>query len=112
VPTPAADDSAPPATQAGAREREAKAPTRRYRLNDEMKRILFELVLLSNECVRLENEKHALEGAKVKDMSEQGTRKTLYQKVCARRFGGPIARDADRGRARADRQRLPGWVDD
>jgi hypothetical protein len=46
-----------------------------------MKRILFELVLLSNECVRLENEKHTLENGKEKGISEQGTRKALYQKV-------------------------------
>jgi hypothetical protein len=32
-------------------------PARRYRMTDHMKSIVWELVLLSNECCRLENEK-------------------------------------------------------
>ena len=32
-------------------------PAKRYRLTDTMKSIVWELVLLSNECCRLENEK-------------------------------------------------------
>jgi hypothetical protein len=72
-------DAAPPATQAP--DGSLKAPTQRYKLTDEMKRLIWELVCLSNECVRLENEKNELEGHKGKDLSEQGYRKTLYQKV-------------------------------
>jgi hypothetical protein len=80
-------DAPPPGTQApggadgdGA-ENYHKAPGKRYKLNDEMKRLIWELVCLSNECVRLENEKNELEGNKGKDLSEQGFRKNLYQKV-------------------------------
>lgn len=32
-------------------------PAKRYRMTDSMKNIVWELVLLSNECCRLENEK-------------------------------------------------------
>ena len=32
-------------------------PAKRYRLTDAMKTMVWELVLLSNECCRLENEK-------------------------------------------------------
>jgi hypothetical protein len=32
-------------------------PAKRYRMTDQMKAIVWELVLLSNECCRLENEK-------------------------------------------------------
>ena len=32
-------------------------PAKRYRLTDTMKSMVWELVLLSNECCRLENEK-------------------------------------------------------
>ena len=32
-------------------------PAKQYRMTDQMKAIVWELVLLSNECCRLENEK-------------------------------------------------------
>lgn len=32
-------------------------PAKRYRMTDQMKALVWELVLLSNECCRLENEK-------------------------------------------------------
>ena len=35
-------------------------PAKRYRLTDTMKSIVWELVLLSNECCRLENEKKSV----------------------------------------------------
>jgi len=36
---------------------QANPPAKRYRLTDGMKAIIWELVVLSNECCRLENEK-------------------------------------------------------
>jgi len=36
---------------------QAHPPAKRYRLTDAMKAIIWELVVLSNECCRLENEK-------------------------------------------------------
>jgi len=60
-------DGHPPGTQAGSGEgggegKEGKEhgqhpPAKRYRMTDHMKAIVWELVLLSNECCRLENEK-------------------------------------------------------
>ena len=35
-------------------------PAKRYRLTDAMKSMVWELVLLSNECCRLENEKKSV----------------------------------------------------
>lgn len=87
--------------------KEAQPPAKRYRMTDAMKGIVWQLVVLSNECCRLENEKKwvfffsfffglmccwfgglivccvfsALEGS-VLQVSEQGLRKVLYQKVC------------------------------
>jgi hypothetical protein len=60
APTPAGGDDADAQMLApgeSARERESKPPQKRYRWTDEMKGILWALVCLSNECVRLENEK-------------------------------------------------------
>jgi hypothetical protein len=37
--------------------RDAHAPNKRYRLTDQMKAIIWELVVLSNESCRIENEK-------------------------------------------------------
>ena len=36
---------------------QAQPPAKRYRLTDAMKAVIWELVVLSNECCRLENEK-------------------------------------------------------
>ncbi|CDO75995.1 hypothetical protein BN946_scf184780.g2 [Trametes cinnabarina] len=47
-----------------------------------MKQIIWQLVCLSNECCRIENEKNALEGSN-QVVSDQGVRKTLYQKIVA-----------------------------
>ncbi|KAF8962208.1 hypothetical protein BDZ97DRAFT_1825967 [Flammula alnicola] len=55
-------------------------PAKRYRMTEQMKAIVWELVLLSNECCRLENEKNSLEGSVIQ-ISDQGLRKVLYQKV-------------------------------
>ncbi|KAF7348463.1 hypothetical protein MVEN_01363400 [Mycena venus] len=55
-------------------------PLKKYRMNEDMKKIVWELVLLSNEICRLENEKNGLEGS-VLQVSEQGLRKVLYQRI-------------------------------
>ncbi|KAF7323654.1 hypothetical protein MKEN_00586100 [Mycena kentingensis (nom. inval.)] len=55
-------------------------PPKRYRMTEAMKAIVWRLVLLSNELCRLENEKNQLEGS-VLLVSEQGLRKTLYQRI-------------------------------
>ncbi|KAF7318274.1 hypothetical protein HMN09_00335900 [Mycena chlorophos] len=55
-------------------------PQKKYRMSDEMKAIVWQLVLLSNETCRLENEKNTLEGSVIQ-VSEQGQRKSLYQKI-------------------------------
>ena len=78
--------------------RDAHPPAQKYRLTEAMKSIIWQLVMLSNECCRLENEKKCvasfglaasfihnrvhsdLEGNNAQ-VSEQGSRKVLYQKV-------------------------------
>ena len=37
--------------------RDTHPPQKRYRLTDQMKGIIWQLVCLSNECCRIENEK-------------------------------------------------------
>lgn len=78
--------------------RDAHPPAQKYRLTEAMKSIIWQLVMLSNECCRLENEKqcvasfgvatsfihnrvHSELEANNAQVSEQGTRKVLYQKV-------------------------------
>ncbi|KAJ7201626.1 hypothetical protein GGX14DRAFT_464457 [Mycena pura] len=55
-------------------------PLKKYRMTEAMKAIVWQLVLLSNEICRLENEKNSLEGS-VLQVSEQGLRKVLYQRI-------------------------------
>ncbi|KAJ7770658.1 hypothetical protein B0H16DRAFT_1306927 [Mycena metata] len=55
-------------------------PLRKYRMTEAMKSAVWQLVLLSNEICRLENEKNTLEGS-VLQVSEQGLRKVLYQRI-------------------------------
>ncbi|KAJ8590552.1 hypothetical protein M405DRAFT_766097 [Rhizopogon salebrosus TDB-379] len=62
--------------------RDAHPPAQKYRLTDQMKSIVWQLVMLSNECCRLENEKNELDGSNTL-VSEQGSRKILYQKIVA-----------------------------
>ncbi|EDR09474.1 uncharacterized protein LACBIDRAFT_319105 [Laccaria bicolor S238N-H82] len=57
-------------------------PAKRFRMTETMKNIVWNLVLLSNECCRLENEKNTYEGSMIQ-VSEQGLRKVLYQKIVA-----------------------------
>ncbi|KAI0354172.1 hypothetical protein OH77DRAFT_1426194 [Trametes cingulata] len=62
--------------------RDSHPPAKRYRLTDQMKQIIWQLVCLSNECCRIENEKNALEGSN-QIVSDQGVRKNLYQRIVA-----------------------------
>ncbi|TFK48152.1 hypothetical protein OE88DRAFT_549061 [Heliocybe sulcata] len=62
--------------------REPHPPAKKYRLTEQMKAIIWNLVLLSNECCRIENEKNSLENSPLQ-VSEQGLRKVLYQKIVA-----------------------------
>ncbi|TFK33342.1 hypothetical protein BDQ12DRAFT_442036 [Crucibulum laeve] len=62
--------------------RDLHPPGKRFRMTEQMKSIVWQLVLLSNECCRLENEKNTLEGSIIQ-VSEQGGRKVLYQKIVA-----------------------------
>ncbi|KAG6331156.1 hypothetical protein ID866_7932 [Astraeus odoratus] len=62
--------------------RDAHPPAKKYRLTEQMRSIIWQLVMLSNECCRLENEKHDLESTG-QQVSEQGSRKALYQRIVA-----------------------------
>lgn len=62
--------------------KDAHPPQKRYKLTDTMKGIIWQLVCLSNECCRLENEKNQLENNH-QVVSDQGVRKNLYQKIVA-----------------------------
>ncbi|KAI0937935.1 hypothetical protein AcV7_003266 [Taiwanofungus camphoratus] len=62
------------------KDKEPHPPGKKYRLTDTMKAIIWQLVCLSNECCRIENEKNMLEGSN-QVVSDQGVRKNLYQKI-------------------------------
>ena len=55
--TAAADDDHEDGAGGGGRGRDTHPPAKRYRLTDQMKTIIWQLVCLSNECCRIENEK-------------------------------------------------------
>jgi hypothetical protein len=78
---PGAEDNAPGTNKADGT-RDAHPPAQKYRLTEAMKAIVWQLVMLSNECCRLENEKNELDGSNAL-VSEQGSRKILYQKIVA-----------------------------
>ncbi|KAF5314469.1 hypothetical protein D9619_011913 [Psilocybe cf. subviscida] len=91
-------------------------PNKRYRLTEAMRNIIWELVLLSNECCRLENEKNSLEGSGVL-ISDQGLRKVLYQKIVASypegwMSSGQISRDVSAIKKRLEREALEAENDD
>lgn len=74
-------------------------PGKKYRLTERMKGLIWDLVLLSNEACRLENEKNTYEGSVIQ-LSEQGGRKLLYQKIVAAfpegwMSSGQISRDGE-----------------
>ncbi|KAI0310606.1 hypothetical protein OF83DRAFT_1088259 [Amylostereum chailletii] len=66
----------------GKEDKAGHPPGKRYRLTERMKGLIWNLVCLSNECCRIENEKNTLEGSTTQ-VSEQGLRKVLYQKIVA-----------------------------
>ncbi|KAG5640685.1 hypothetical protein DXG03_007535 [Asterophora parasitica] len=85
-------------------------PGKKYRLTESMKGIIWQLVLLSNECCRLENEKNNLEGS-VMLVSEQGLRKVLYQKIVAAfpegwLSSGQISRDVSAMKKRFEKEAM------
>ncbi|KAJ4474452.1 hypothetical protein J3R30DRAFT_3295514 [Lentinula aciculospora] len=89
-------------------EKDAQPPAKKYRLTENMKAIVWELVLLSNECCRLENEKNTLEGS-VMQVSEQGLRKILYQKIVSSfppgwMSSGQISRDVSAMKKRLEKE--------
>ncbi|KAG2052561.1 hypothetical protein BDR06DRAFT_997549 [Suillus hirtellus] len=79
---PGPDGDNAPGTSKADGTRDAHPPAQKYRLTEAMKVIVWQLVMLSNECCRLENEKNDLDGSNAL-VSEQGTRKILYQKIVA-----------------------------
>ncbi|KAG1805151.1 hypothetical protein EV424DRAFT_1431400 [Suillus variegatus] len=79
---PGPDGDNAPGTNKADGTRDAHPPAQKYRLTEAMKVIVWQLVMLSNECCRLENEKNDLDGSNAL-VSEQGTRKILYQKIVA-----------------------------
>ncbi|KAF9028565.1 hypothetical protein BDZ89DRAFT_1133534 [Hymenopellis radicata] len=84
----------------------------KYRMTDAMKNIVWELVLLSNESCRLENEKNQLENSIIQ-VSEQGLRKVLYQKIVAVfpegwMSSGQISRDVSAIKKRLEKEQLEG----
>ncbi|KAJ3535388.1 hypothetical protein NMY22_g6514 [Coprinellus aureogranulatus] len=85
-------------------------PTRRYRLTDQMRGIIWDLVLLSNEACRLENEKNTYEGSMIV-VSEQGGRKVLYQKIVSAfpegwMSSGQISRDVSAMKKRFEKEAM------
>ncbi|KAG6826944.1 hypothetical protein H0H92_013821 [Tricholoma furcatifolium] len=85
-------------------------PGKKYRLTESMKAIIWQLVLLSNECCRLENEKNTLENSVIQ-VSEQGLRKALYQKIIAAfpegwLSSGQISRDVSAMKKRFEREAM------
>ncbi|KAJ7749261.1 hypothetical protein DFH07DRAFT_961763 [Mycena maculata] len=85
-------------------------PLKKYRMTDAMKSAVWELVLLSNEICRLENEKNSLEGS-VLQVSEQGLRKSLYQRIVAAfpegwMSSGQISRDVSAMKKKHEKEAL------
>ncbi|TFK19472.1 hypothetical protein FA15DRAFT_174391 [Coprinopsis marcescibilis] len=88
----------------------ANPPGKKYRLTEQMKAIIWDLVLLSNECCRLENEKNVYEGSALQ-VSEQGLRKVLYQKIVAAfpegwMSSGQISRDVSAMKKRLEKEAM------
>ncbi|KAF9228200.1 hypothetical protein BS17DRAFT_773236 [Gyrodon lividus] len=77
-----ADGEGAPGTGKPDGSKDVHPPAQKYRLTEAMKSIVWQLVMLSNECCRLENERNELEGSNAQ-VSEQGSRKVLYQKIVA-----------------------------
>ncbi|EJU00532.1 hypothetical protein DACRYDRAFT_117028 [Dacryopinax primogenitus] len=84
VPTLEADampvDGAADEASVEVREKEEKAPVKRYRWTEKMKEVLWQLVELSNASAQLTNEKAQFDGS-TSSVSEQGLRKDLYKRI-------------------------------
>ncbi|TEB33986.1 hypothetical protein FA13DRAFT_1754027 [Coprinellus micaceus] len=85
------------------KEKDHPPPSRRYRLTEQMRGIIWDLVLLSNEACRLENEKNSC--------LEQGGRKVLYQKIVAAfpegwMSSGQISRDVSAMKKRFEKEAM------
>jgi len=83
---------------------------------DAMKSMVWELVLLSNECCRLENEKNSLEGSVIQ-ISDQGLRKVLYQKIVAAfpegwMSSGQISRDVSAMKKKLEKEAMEQELDE
>ena len=50
--------------KAGGSSKDAHPPQKKYKLTDQMKAIIWQLVCMSNECCRLENEKKCVTNSK------------------------------------------------
>ncbi|KAG5638694.1 hypothetical protein H0H81_010919 [Sphagnurus paluster] len=108
-------DPSPSVALAGEKDRDGKdhaqqPPGKKYRLTEPMKSIIWQLVLLSNEICRLENEKNTLEGSVIQ-LSEQGLRKVLYQKIVAAfpegwLSSGQISRDVSAMKKRFEKEAM------
>ncbi|KAF4612449.1 hypothetical protein D9613_003978 [Agrocybe pediades] len=101
---------------AGAKDSAQHPPAKRYRMTDQMKAIVWELVLLSNESCRLENEKNQLENSTIQ-VSEQALRKILYQKIVAAypdgwMSSGQISRDVSAMKKRLEKEQMEQDNDD
>ncbi|KAH7096892.1 hypothetical protein BKA62DRAFT_718208 [Auriculariales sp. MPI-PUGE-AT-0066] len=59
-----------------------KPPQQKYRMNESLRTIIWDLVCISNDIVSLANEKNKFENS-AEQVSEQGQRKVLYQKIQA-----------------------------
>ncbi|KZP33049.1 hypothetical protein FIBSPDRAFT_847657 [Athelia psychrophila] len=89
---------------------EPHPPSKKYRMTDQIKTIVWQLVTLSNECCRLENEKNLLEGTPTQ-VSEQGLRKNLYQKIVAAfpegwMSSGQISRDVSAMKKKLEKEAM------
>lgn len=75
------EKSAEAPTSTAGNSKEKEPPAKKYRLNEELRSIIWRLVVLSNEKCRLENEKNEYEKNGLPVVSEQSLRKGLYQRI-------------------------------
>ncbi|KAF8637549.1 hypothetical protein AX17_002756 [Amanita inopinata Kibby_2008] len=99
-----------PGGGAGGAAKDSHPPAKKYRMTESLKTIVWQLVMLSNECCRLENEKNALEGSVIQ-VSEQGSRKVLYQKIVAAfpegwMSSGQISRDVSSMKKKLEKEAM------
>ncbi|KIK61475.1 hypothetical protein GYMLUDRAFT_243647 [Collybiopsis luxurians FD-317 M1] len=66
----------------------------RYTWNQDLKAIIWELILLSHECYRLRKEKAELEGVSYKGPSERNIRSQMQDKIVSRFPAGSMSKKA------------------